>query len=71
VARALTHYASRHPELGIKFFMIPQVEGTLPRSHAVEGVTEGLLKRYGNSAGDPVADGYGGGLRRLYGAWAL
>jgi len=56
VARALTHYASRHPKLGIKFFMIPQVEGTLPRSHAVEGVTEGLLKRYGNSAGDPVAD---------------
>jgi hypothetical protein len=47
VARALTHYASRHPELGIKFFVIPQVEGSLPRSHAAEGVTESLLKRYG------------------------
>lgn len=47
VARALTHYASKHPRLGLKFFVIPQVEGTLPRSHAAEGVTESLLKRYG------------------------
>jgi hypothetical protein len=47
VARGLTHYASKHPELGIKFFVIPQVEGSLPRSHAVEDVTESLLKRYG------------------------
>jgi hypothetical protein len=47
VARALTHYARKHPELGIKFFVIPQVEGSLPRSHGVEDVTESLLKRYG------------------------
>lgn len=47
VARSLTHYASKHPELKLQTFVIPQVAGSLPRSHAAEGVTESLLKRYG------------------------
>lgn len=47
VARALTHYASKHPELEFHVFRVPQVPGSLPRSHGVQGVTESLLKRYG------------------------
>lgn len=46
VARALTHYAKKHPRTRLQVFVIPQVEGSLPRSHAAEGVTEGLIKRY-------------------------
>jgi hypothetical protein len=47
VARALAHYAKKHPRMELHVFVIPQVQGTLPRSHAAEGVTESLLKRYG------------------------
>jgi hypothetical protein len=47
VARALSHYASKHPETDLHVFRIPQVPGTLPRSRGVQGVTESLLKRYG------------------------
>ncbi|MGH7071479.1 MAG: hypothetical protein ACREFO_15895, partial [Acetobacteraceae bacterium] len=47
VARALSHYAAKHPQAHLKVFVIPQVEGSLPRSHPAEGVTESLLKRYG------------------------
>lgn len=47
VARGLTHYASKHPEADFHAFVVPQVPGSLPRSHGVEGVTESLLKRYG------------------------
>lgn len=47
VARALTHYASKHPEFEFHVFKVPQVPGTLPRSYGVQGVTESLLKRYG------------------------
>lgn len=47
VARALSHYASKHPEADLHVFKIPQVPGTLPRSREVQGITEGLLKRYG------------------------
>jgi hypothetical protein len=47
VARGLTRYASKHPEIDLQVFVIPQVKGSLPRSHAVQGVTEGLIKRYG------------------------
>lgn len=47
VARGLSRYASKHPGVDLRFFIIPQVPGTLPRSHGVEDVTEGLLKRYG------------------------
>ena len=47
VARSLAHYAAKHPEAGLTMFVIPQVKGSLPRSHHVEGVSEGLIKQYG------------------------
>jgi hypothetical protein len=47
VARALTHYASKHPEVQFQVFRVPQIPGSLPRSREVQGVTESLLKRYG------------------------
>ncbi|HEV2579190.1 MAG TPA: hypothetical protein VGU25_18430 [Acidobacteriaceae bacterium] len=47
VARALTHYASKHPGVDFQVFRIPQVPGSIPRSYGVQGVTESLLKRYG------------------------
>lgn len=47
VARALSHYASKHPETDFHVFRVPQVPGSLPRSREVQGVTESLLKRYG------------------------
>jgi len=47
VARALTHYASKHPGTDFHVFKVPQVPGTLPRSYGIQGVTESLLKRYG------------------------
>jgi hypothetical protein len=47
VARSLSHYAARHPETGFEVFVIPQVKGSLPRSHANTDVAEGILKRYG------------------------
>ena len=46
VARGLAHYSAKHPGTDLQVFMIPQVKGTLPRSHPAEGVTEGILKRY-------------------------
>jgi hypothetical protein len=47
VARAFTHYASKHPGIDFHVFRVPQVPGSLPRSVGVQGVTESLLKRYG------------------------
>lgn len=47
VARGLTRYAKRHPQMGLQVFVVPQVKGSLPRSHAVQGITESLIKRYG------------------------
>jgi hypothetical protein len=46
VARGLTHYASKH-QIELRVFKVPQVPGSLPRSHEVLGVTESLIKRYG------------------------
>lgn len=47
VARGLSHYASKHPDIEFRVFKVLQIPGSLPRSHAVQGVTESLLKRYG------------------------
>ncbi len=44
VARSLTKYARHHPGLEFSVFMIPQVPGTIPRSHPVYGVMESMLK---------------------------
>jgi hypothetical protein len=46
VARGLTRYVGKHPEVELDVFAIPQVKGSLPRSHPNTGVTEGVLKRY-------------------------
>jgi hypothetical protein len=47
VARGLAHYSVKHPETGLQVFVIPQVKGEIPRSHAIQGVSESLLKKYG------------------------
>ncbi len=47
VARALTHYASKHRGTDFHVFKIPQVAGSIPRSYGVQDLTEGLIKRYG------------------------
>jgi hypothetical protein len=44
IARSLVVYDKRHPELHASFFTIPQVPGTIHRSHSVDGVAEALVK---------------------------
>jgi hypothetical protein len=44
VARSITKYADRHPELAFSTFMIPQVPGTIKRSHPIDGVLESVVK---------------------------
>jgi hypothetical protein len=45
VAHALSHYGKYHPEAELTEFVVPQVAGSLPRSHTIKGVTESLLTR--------------------------
>jgi hypothetical protein len=44
VARSLTKYARRHPQLAFSTFVIPQVPGSIHRSHPINGVVEALVK---------------------------
>ena len=44
VARSLVSYSKKHPELKMTAFVIPQVAGSMPRSHGVDGVAESLVK---------------------------
>src|SRR5580704_7862727 len=44
VARSLTKYADHHPELHFSTFMIPQVSGSIHRSHPIDGVVESVVK---------------------------
>jgi hypothetical protein len=44
VARSLVSYADKHPEVDLKIFVIPQVPGTVPRSHSIYGCSEGFVK---------------------------
>lgn len=44
VARSLVKYGDRHPDVDVSTFVIPQVEGTVKRSHPVNGVMESLVK---------------------------
>jgi hypothetical protein len=48
LGRTFSKYSSRHPELQISKFVIPQVPGTIPRSKRVKGVFEVMLtsKKY-------------------------
>ena len=44
VARSMVKLGKKHPELGARAFVIPQVDGTVARSHKVHGVAESLIK---------------------------
>jgi hypothetical protein len=44
VARSLSSYAKKHPELEFSTFMIPQVPGTIKRSHPIDGIMESVVK---------------------------
>jgi hypothetical protein len=44
VARSLTKYAKRNSDLEFTTFMIPQVPGSIPRSHPIRGVVESMVK---------------------------
>jgi len=44
VARSLVAYGKKHPEINMTAFVIPQVPGSVPRSHSVDGVAESLVK---------------------------
>ena len=44
VAKSLVKYGRKHPELEMSAFVIHQVPGSVPRSHAVDGVAESLIK---------------------------
>lgn len=46
VARALSHFGGKHPELDLQVYRIPQLPGSLPRSMAIQGVTGSLVTRY-------------------------
>lgn len=43
-ARSLVSYTKHHRDLQVSIMVIPQVEGTVPRSTAVRGVFESLVK---------------------------
>jgi hypothetical protein len=44
VARSLVAYGKKNPEVNMSAFVIPQVLGSVPRSHPVDGVAESLIK---------------------------
>ena len=44
VAKSLVKYGQKHPEVEMSAFVIPQVPGSVARSHPVDGVAESLLK---------------------------
>jgi hypothetical protein len=44
VARSLVSYGNKNPQLNMTAFVIPQVAGSMPRSHPVDGVAESLIK---------------------------
>jgi hypothetical protein len=44
VAKSLVKYGKTHPEAEMTAFVIPQVAGSVPRSHHVDGIAESLVK---------------------------
>jgi hypothetical protein len=44
VARSLSNYAKKHPDLEFSTFMIPQVPGSIKRSHPIDGILESVVK---------------------------
>ncbi|MGA8152663.1 MAG: hypothetical protein WB952_17060 [Terriglobales bacterium] len=61
IAKLLVNFSDRHPELRSSSFIVPQVPGSMPRSTAVHGVVESLLKSKKYvlpiTAANPVATG--------------
>ena len=61
IAKLLVKFSARHPELRSSSFIVPQVPGSMPRSTAVHGVAESLLKAKKYvlpiTAANPVATG--------------
>lgn len=43
-AKCLVRFSRKHPDLEFSSYVIPQVSGTVPRSRAVRGVLESLVK---------------------------
>ncbi len=43
-AKSMVNYGKHHPDLQFSSFVIPQVAGTMPRSTAVRGVLESLVR---------------------------
>jgi hypothetical protein len=44
VAKAVVHYGRKHPELHLTVFEVPQVPGSIKRSHHTDGAIEALVK---------------------------
>lgn len=44
MAKTLARYSRRHPKLELSKFVIPQVPGAMPRSEAVHGVLESVVR---------------------------
>ena len=44
VARSLMAYGRKYPAVKVTVFVIPQVPGTVPRSHPINGIAESLVK---------------------------
>jgi hypothetical protein len=44
IAKSMVEYSEHHPELRFSAFVVPQVQGTIPRSKPVHGVFESLMK---------------------------
>lgn len=44
VAKSLVAYSQHHPEAEMSAFVIPQVPGSIKRSHPADGITESLVK---------------------------
>jgi hypothetical protein len=44
VAKSLVAYSRKHPEAEMSAFVIPQVPGSVKRSHPADGITESLVK---------------------------
>jgi hypothetical protein len=44
LARSLVKFGENHPDAEMSAFVIPQVPGTVKRSHAVRGIAESLVK---------------------------
>jgi len=44
LAKTLVKYGKKHPDVHMTLFIIPQVPGDVKRSHAIDGVTESVVK---------------------------